>query len=112
MDTAVQALNGLGDEETLLTKQRHARSLVEAVEKVDSKKHSLEEAYKKLIAHLHELKKEDFKTQTSPEEMAEQKEQKERTKQHPADAGKLMILYQCTRKASSKQRRCCLSRKP
>ena len=42
LDAAVPAFNGLGDEERLLTKQRCARSLMEAVEKVDSKNQYLE----------------------------------------------------------------------
>ena len=38
------ALLYLGDEETLLTKRRKARTLMETVESVDSRKHQLEEA--------------------------------------------------------------------
>ena len=45
---------------------------MEAVEKVDFKKHHLEETYEKLVAHLHEMKKEDFDPQTIPEEMVGQ----------------------------------------
>ena len=52
LDARVAAFNSLGDEEPLLTKQRKPRTLIEAVEKVESKKHHLEETYEKLIAHL------------------------------------------------------------
>ena len=62
-----------------------ARSLMEAVEKVNSNKHHLEETYEKLIAHLHEMKKEDFDHQTNPEEMADQIEKNSTQKCGEAD---------------------------
>ena len=70
LDTAVAAFNSLGNEETLL-KPRKAMTLMLAVEKVDSRKHLLEDAYEKVISHVNELKKEYFDPQTPPEQMAE-----------------------------------------
>ena len=45
--------NNLEDGEELLTKQRRARGLMEAMEKVEVKKIELEDAYEALIEHLH-----------------------------------------------------------
>ena len=47
---------------------------MEAVEKVDSKKQALEEAYERLIGHLREMKRDDFDPLTNPEDMAESAE--------------------------------------
>ena len=58
---------------------------MEAVEKVDSKKQALEEAYERLIGHLHEMKREDFDPPTNPEDMAESAELSSTQKYGEAD---------------------------
>ena len=45
LDAAVAAFSNLEETETLLTKQRRARAIMECVEKVESKKEALESAF-------------------------------------------------------------------
>ena len=63
-----QAVNygSLGDDEELLTSQRYARSFVESVEKVETKKSDLEEAFEGLITHVNDMLYSDFEPQTDP----------------------------------------------
>ena len=51
LDAAVAAFSNLKETETLLTKQRRARAIMECVEKVESKKEALEAAFEDLITH-------------------------------------------------------------
>ena len=64
----------LTQEEELLTKQRFARSFIEAHEKVESKKTDLETCFENLIEHVHEMTREDFEPHTDPTAIVESAE--------------------------------------
>ena len=61
----------LEETETLLTKQRRARAIMECVEKVESKKEALESAFEDLITHIHDMDSTSFQPPTDPYEMAQ-----------------------------------------
>ena len=71
LDTAVAAFSNLKETETLLTKQRRARALMECVEKVESKKESLEKAFDDLINHIHGMDNTSFNPPTDPYDMVQ-----------------------------------------
>ena len=71
LDAAVAAFSNLEETETLLTKQRRARAIMECVEKVESKKEALESAFEDLITHIHDMDSTSFQPPTDPYEMAQ-----------------------------------------
>ena len=71
LDAAVAAFSNLEETETLLTKQRRARAIMECVEKVESKKEALESAFEDLITHIHDMESTSFQPPTDPYEMAQ-----------------------------------------
>ena len=66
LDAAVAAFSNLEETETLLTKQRRAWAIMECVEKVESKKESLETAFDDLITHIHGMDSTSFNPPTDP----------------------------------------------
>ena len=64
----------LTQEEELLTKQRFARTFMEALEKVDTKKADLETCFENLIEHVHGMAREDFEPNTDPTAVVESAE--------------------------------------
>ena len=56
----------LTQEAELLTKQRFARSFMEALEKVETKKADLEACFDNLIEHVHGMAREDLEPHTDP----------------------------------------------
>ena len=66
MEKQAVSYGNLGDEEELLTSQRYARSFVESVEKVETKKSDLEEAFEGFITHVNDMLYTDFEPQTDP----------------------------------------------
>ena len=64
----------LTQEEELLTKQRFARSFIEAHEKVETKKTDLETCFENLIEHVHDMTREDFEPHTDPTAIVESAE--------------------------------------
>ena len=61
----------LTQETELLTKQRFARSFLEALEKVERKKDDLEGCFEALIEHVHGMTREDFEPNTDPTAVVE-----------------------------------------
>ena len=64
MEAVAQAFTNLDEGEELLTKQRRARALMEALDK----------SYEKLIEHIHEMQGEAFEPYTDPMDMAQSAE--------------------------------------
>ena len=71
LDAAVEAFSNMEETETLLTKQRRARAIMECVDKVESKKESLETAFDDLITHIHGMDSTSFNPPTDPYDMAQ-----------------------------------------
>ena len=71
LDAAVAAFSNLEETETLLTKQRRAWAIMECVDKVESKKESLETAFDVLITHIHGMDSTSFNPPTDPYDMAQ-----------------------------------------
>ena len=71
LDAAVEAFSNMEETETLLTKQRRARAIMECVDKVESKKESLETAFEDLITHIHGMESTSFNPATDPYDMAQ-----------------------------------------
>ena len=61
----------LTQETELLTKQRFARSFLEALEKFERKKDDLEGCFEALIEHVHGMTREDFEPHTDPTAVVE-----------------------------------------
>ena len=66
MEKQAVSYGSLSNEEELLTSQRYARSFVESVERVETKKSELEEAFESLIKHVNDMIYTDFEPQTDP----------------------------------------------
>ena len=66
MEKCSTGFRNLTQEAELLTKQRFARSFMEALEKVETKKAELESCFDNLIEHVHEMAREDFEPNTDP----------------------------------------------
>ena len=64
----------LTQEEELLTQQRYARTFMEALEKVETKKTDLETCFENLIEHVHGMAREDFEPNTDPGAVVESAE--------------------------------------
>ena len=56
----------LTQEEELLTSQRYARTFMEALEKVETKKTELETCFENLIEHVNNMTRGDFEPNTDP----------------------------------------------
>ena len=61
----------LTSEEELLTSQRHARTFMEDLEKVETKKTELETCFENLIGHVNNMAREDFEPNTDPGAVAD-----------------------------------------
>ena len=66
MEKQAASYGSLGDEEELLTSQRYARSFVEAVERVETKKSEVEKAFESLVRHVNDMSRTDFEPNTDP----------------------------------------------
>ena len=66
MEKHALSYGSLSNEEELLTSQRYARTFVESVERVETKKSELEEAFESLIKHVNDMIYTDFEPQTDP----------------------------------------------
>ena len=75
MEAVAQAFTNLDEGEELLTKQRRARALMEALDK----------SYEKLIEHIHEMQGESFEPYTDPYDMAQSVELTSTEKSREAD---------------------------
>ena len=64
----------LTQEEELLTQQRYARTFMEALEKVETKKTDLETCFENLIEHVHNMARVDFEPNTDPGAVVESAE--------------------------------------
>ena len=74
MDKAAATFSNLDEEEELLTRQRHAKGVMEAMEKVEGRKTGVENCYEALIGHLHGMKRDDFDPATDPIAVADSAE--------------------------------------
>ena len=74
LDKTSTGFRDLTQETELLTKQRFARSFLEALEKVDKKKDDLEARFDMLIEHVHGMAREDFEPNTDPTAVVESAE--------------------------------------
>ena len=66
MEKQAASYESLGNEEELLTSQRYARSFMESVERVETKKSELEEAFESLVKHVNDMSRTDFEPNTDP----------------------------------------------
>ena len=66
MEKNALSYENLTNEEELLTSQRYARSFIEAVERVETKKSELEECFENLVKHVNDMSRTDFEPNTDP----------------------------------------------
>ena len=67
LDRAAATFNGLNeDEEELMTLQRHAKGVMDAMEKVESRKTGVEDCYDTLVDQLNSMNRSDFEPETDP----------------------------------------------
>ena len=86
LDRAAATFNGLNEEEEeLMTLQRHANGVMDAMEKVESRKTGVEDCYEALVDQLHGMKRSDFEPETDPVAVANSAEFSCQEKTHEAE---------------------------